>query len=90
VAVVEYGLEILVGDGVQVTLDGQPEVTARLTVPLNPLPAVTVRVLEAVPPATILSEVGKALIAKSEGRGPEAALKAAMQPSYSLAPAKFA
>jgi hypothetical protein len=90
VAVVVYGLEIGDGNAVQVTPGGQPEVTERLTAPLNPPPAVTVKVLEAVPPAPMLCEVGEALITKPAGGGPETALNAAMQPSYSLFPAKFA
>ncbi len=68
VAVPDVATEV--GKTEQDTPEGQPEVTLRLTVPLNPPPAVTVNVLEAVPPAPILCDVGKAVIVKSLGGGP--------------------
>ena len=68
VAVPEVFIEV--GVTVHVTPDGHPEVMLRLTMPLNPPPAVTVKVLEAVPPAPILCELGEALIVKSVGGGP--------------------
>jgi hypothetical protein len=74
------GVLIELDETVHVTPDGQPEVTLRLTVPLNPPPAVMVRVLEAVPPAPMLCEVGEALMVKSAGGGPVGASNVAMAP----------
>jgi len=56
---------IVLGVIVQVTPGGAPEVTLRLTVPLNPPKAFKVRVNDAVLPAPTLCEVGDALIEKS-------------------------
>jgi len=49
----------------QVIPDGQPEATARATVPLYPPEAANESVYVAVPPAPALCEVGEALIEKS-------------------------
>ncbi len=72
VSVAEFGYVLIdVGDTVQVTPGGQPEVTASVTVPLNPPPAARLRVDEAVPPAPMLCEEGVAAIVKSLGGGPD-------------------
>jgi len=70
------------GEIEHVTLAGQPEVMLRVTVPLKPPPAVTVKVVEAVPPAPILCAVGEALIAKVAGGGAVVALNVAMHPAH--------
>ena len=59
---------IVLGVMVHVTPGGAPEVTLRLTVPLNPPEAAKLSVKEAVAPAPTLCELGEGLIEKS---GPE-------------------
>jgi hypothetical protein len=53
------------GETVQVTPDGHPEVTLRLTVLLKPPELAKLSVNEAVPPAPMLCEVGVAEMEKS-------------------------
>jgi hypothetical protein len=72
---------IELGETVHVTPGGHPDVTLRLTVPLNPLPAVTVKMLDAVPPAPMFCEVEEAAIWKSAGGGPDTALNVAIAPA---------
>lgn len=86
VDVVEYGEEIEVGLTVQVTLGGQPEVTESETVPANPPPATTDKVLNAVPPAPMLCIVGEALSVKSAGGGAVVALNVAIHPTQYVGP----
>ena len=56
---------IVLGVIVHVTPGGAPEVTLRLTVPLNPPEAAKLSVKEAVAPAPTLCELGEGLIEKS-------------------------
>ena len=69
-SVAEPGNEVTGPVTVQVTPDGQPEVTLRLTVSVNPVAAAKFSVNEAVLPAPMFQEVGEAVIVKSSGGGP--------------------
>jgi hypothetical protein len=67
----EPGKELIEsGETVHVSSTGQPDVTLRLTVSVNPPAATKFNVNEAVLPAPTLCEVGEAVIEKSSGGGP--------------------
>jgi hypothetical protein len=70
-SVEEPGKEVIEsGVTVHVTPEGQPDVTLRVTVSVNPPAAARFSVNEAVFPAPTLCEVGEAVIEKSIGGGP--------------------